>query len=95
MTGIDPSTLAVTLDVLLGVVFFSMGLTTVRLLRGPTQADRVMALDVLVIAAVAAVALMAWRIRAVALLDVAVAVAMVTFISAVALAWYLERRGEP
>jgi len=82
------------LDVLLGLVLLAMALATVRLLRGPTQADRVMALDVLVIAAVAAVALGGWRYQVAAMLDVAVAVAMVTFISAVALAWYLEKRGE-
>jgi multicomponent Na+:H+ antiporter subunit F len=90
-----PGTVRITLDVLLGVVLLAMGMATLRLLRGPTQSDRVMALDVLVIAAVAAVALVAWRTGIAALLDVAVAVAMVTFISAVALAWYLERRGEP
>jgi len=83
------------LEVLLGIVMLAMALAAVRLLRGPTRADRAIAMDVLVIAAVAGVALMAWRVDAVALLDVAVAVAMVTFISAVALAWYLERRGKP
>jgi multicomponent Na+:H+ antiporter subunit F len=84
-----------TLEILLGIVVLALGVATVRLLRGPTRADRAMAMDVLVIAAVAGVALMAWRVQVVALLDVAVAVAMVTFISAVALAWYLERRGKP
>lgn len=87
--------LVTTLDILLAGVVLAMALAGVRLLRGPTQSDRVMALDVIVIAAVAAVALLAWRTRIVALLDVAVATAMVTFVSAVALAWYLERRGEP
>jgi len=80
---------------LLSGVVLAMGLATVRLLRGPTLADRVMALDVLVIAAVGGVALVAWQTGRAVFLDVAVAVAMVTFISAVALAWYLEKRGEP
>jgi multicomponent Na+:H+ antiporter subunit F len=84
-----------TLDLLLAGVVLAMALAGIRLLRGPTQADRVMALDVMVIAAVAAVALLAWRTGVTALLDAAVAVAMVTFISAVALAWYLEKRGDP
>lgn len=89
------SYLPLILEVLLGGIMLAMALAAVRLLRGPTRADRAMAMDVLVIAAVAGVALMAWRLGLVALLDVAVAVAMVTFISAVALAWYLERRGKP
>lgn len=84
-----------TLEILLIAVILAMGLAGIRLLRGPTQADRVMALDVLIISAVAAVALTAWRAEIPAVLDVAVAVAMVTFIGAVALAWYLEKRGEP
>ena len=80
---------------LLAGVVLAMGLATTRLLRGPTLADRVMAMDVLVIAAVGGVALVAWQTGRAVFLDVAVAVAMVTFISAVALAWYLERKGEP
>lgn len=91
----NPETVHGLLEILLGGVFLAMGLSTVRLLRGPTRADRAMAMDVLVISAVAAVALLAWRVGVTALLDVAVAVAMVTFLSAVALAWYLERRGAP
>lgn len=80
---------------LLAGVVLAMGLATIRLLRGPTLADRVMALDVLVIAAVGGVALMALQTARAVFLDVAVAMAMVTFVSAVALAWYLERKGEP
>jgi multicomponent Na+:H+ antiporter subunit F len=83
------------LIVLLAGVILTMGLAALRLMRGPTLADRVLALDVLVIAAVGGVALKAWRTGLAVFLDVAVAVAMVTFISAVALAWYLEQRGEP
>jgi multicomponent Na+:H+ antiporter subunit F len=83
------------LIVMLAGVVLTMGLAVLRLMRGPTLADRVLALDVLVIAAVGGVALMAWRTGLAVFLDVAVAVAMVTFISAVALAWYLEQRGEP
>ncbi len=93
MNGITATT-ATTLEILLFVLVLAMAIATFRLLRGPTQADRVMALDVLVIAAVASVAVFAWRISVTALLDLALAVAMVTFISAVALAWYLERRGD-
>ena len=91
----ETATVTTTLEILLIAVILAMGLAGTRLLRGPTQADRVMALDVLIISAVAAVALAAWRAGIPAVLDVAVAVAMVTFIGAAALAWYLEKRGEP
>jgi multicomponent Na+:H+ antiporter subunit F len=85
--------IATTIDFLIVLTVLAMACSGWRLLRGPTQADRVMALDVLVIAAVGATALAAWRFGKVVFLDVAAAVAMVTFITAVALAWYLERRG--
>ncbi|MDJ0764054.1 MAG: monovalent cation/H+ antiporter complex subunit F [Myxococcota bacterium] len=90
----DPA-VALILDVMMGGVALAMAAAGLRLLRGPTNADRVMALDVLTISAVAEVALLAWRTDVTALLDVAVAVAMVTFMGAVALSWYLERKGEP
>ena len=93
MNGLT-TTEATTLDILMFTLVLAMAIAVFRLLRGPTQADRVFALDVLVIAAVAVVSLLAWRTGVTAMLDVALAVAMVTFISAVALAWYLERRGE-
>ena len=91
----ENANLALTLDIFLAVIALAMVLAGIRLLLGPTRADRAMAMDVLVISAVAAVAMIAWRTEVTALLDVAVAVAMVTFLGAVALAWYLERRGEP
>jgi len=94
MIPIADGPLAIALAALRIVVLLAMGLALVRLLRGPTLADRVIALDVLVIAAVAVVALQAWQLGRAALLDFAVGVAMVTFITAVALAWYLEQRGD-
>ena len=86
---------ATVLLVLMSVVGVSMILAAIRLLSGPSLADRVMALDVLIAAGVASVALLAWRTGQMIYLDLAVAVAMVTFLSAVALAWYLDKRGDP
>lgn len=77
--------------VLLGVLALSMVFSAVRLLRGPSLPDRVVALDLLVVAAVAVVALLAWIYRQPALIDLAVLLALTAFISTVALAWYIER----
>ncbi len=77
--------------VLLGVLALSMVCGAVRLLRGPSLPDRVVALDLLVVAAVAVVTLLAWIYREPALIDLAVLLALTAFISTVALAWYLER----
>jgi len=76
---------------LLGVLALSMVCSAVRLLRGPSLPDRVVALDLLVIAGVGVVALMSWIYRQPALIDLAVLLALTAFISTVALAWYIER----
>ena len=72
----------------LGVV---MALTTIRLLRGPSLPDRVVAMELLVIAAVAVSALLALVYEQPALIDLAVLLALTAFISTAAFAWYLER----
>ena len=69
-------------------------LAAVRLLRGPGLADRVIALDVMLMAAVATVAVAVARYGQIALLDVAVAVSLIAFIGTAAASWYLERRAE-
>ncbi|MEM8738769.1 MAG: monovalent cation/H+ antiporter complex subunit F [Planctomycetota bacterium] len=77
--------------VLLGVLGLSMVCAALRLLRGPSLPDRVVALDLLVVAAVAMAALLAWVYRQPALIDLAVLLALTAFISTVALAWFMER----
>jgi multicomponent Na+:H+ antiporter subunit F len=72
----------------------AMVLTAWRLAAGPTQADRIIALDVMAMAMVGAVAGLAVMHDDVEVLDVAVATALVAFVSTTAVAWYLQRRGE-
>ncbi len=76
---------------LLAVLGVSMALSVFRLLRGPSLADRVVALDLLVMAAVSGAALLALVYRQPALIDLAVLLALTAFISTVAMAWYIER----
>lgn len=59
-------------------------LVVIRLLRGPTGADRVVAIDALTLLGVAAVAVIAMFSRQVELLDVAVVLAFVSFLGTVA-----------
>lgn len=94
MTPVEGAT-ATWLAIIMATVFAAMILATARLLRGPSLADRVLALDLLAASGVAFVALLAWRTGNVVYLDVAVAVAMVSFLGAIALASYLETRGDP
>lgn len=58
----------------------------VRVVRGPSDADRVLAVDLGFVVVLAALALLAVRLRAPALLDLVVAGTLVGFLATVALA---------
>lgn len=73
--------------VILGVAF-----AAIRLVRGPTLADRIVALDVMTVQLVSFGGLSALQSRNAGFLDVAVVLALVGFLATVCLARYLERR---
>jgi multicomponent Na+:H+ antiporter subunit F len=75
--------------ILLGV---SMLLSLVRIVRGPTIADRVLALDLLTVLAMGFVGAIAVRTGLSLYLDIAVALALLGFLATVALARYILRR---
>jgi multicomponent Na+:H+ antiporter subunit F len=66
-----------------------------RVLAGPTLADRVLALDCLLIVVVVGVGVDAAVTGRGVYLDVLLVVALVAFIGTTAVARFLERRGEP
>ncbi len=65
----------------------------VRLVVGPSLADRIVALDGLVVVIVAAVLVDAVRDDSPRFLDLALVVAMIGFVGATAAARFVERRG--
>jgi multicomponent Na+:H+ antiporter subunit F len=71
-----------------GLVF-----TFVRLLRGPSLPDRVLALDLFTVLALSYIAVFAIRTGFALYLDLAIALGLVGFLSTVALARYLLQRG--
>jgi multicomponent Na+:H+ antiporter subunit F len=75
----------------LGMITVALVLTFVRLVRGPSLLDRVVALELTATLVVGVIA--AWSIATAepVLLDVAIALALVAFIGAVAFARYAER----
>ncbi len=85
----SPLTLA--LNFALGAVSVAMGLCAWRLLRGPEVTDRLLALDTLYINTVALVILLGLRWQTALLFEAALIVAMLGFVSTVALARYLSR----
>jgi multicomponent Na+:H+ antiporter subunit F len=69
-------------------------LSLLRLVRGPTSADRVVALDLMAALAVGAIALQTLATGSLAYLRVATVLALVGFLGTVAFATYLARRQE-
>jgi len=75
------------------IILAAFVLTVVRLLRGPTLPDRIVALDLFGLLAVAFIALYAlWDDQPV-FLDAAIALALVGFFGTVAYARFVEKRG--
>jgi multisubunit Na+/H+ antiporter MnhF subunit len=75
------------------VLTLAGGCFLLRAIRGPSLADRIVALDALVVTIVAVTIVMAIRDDSPRFLDLALAVAFVGFISATAAARFVERRG--
>jgi multicomponent K+:H+ antiporter subunit F len=79
------------LNIGMAAVTVALALCAVRLLRGPEMTDRVLALDTLYMNAVALIVLLGIRWSSVLLFEAALIVAMLGFVSTVALARYLSR----
>ena len=69
----------------------SLALCTWRLIRGPQSIDRVLAIDTIYINTVALVILLGMRLQTALLFETALIVAMLGFVSTVAMARYLTR----
>lgn len=70
----------------MGVLVVGIGFAFARLLIGPSVPDRVMALDTMVVLSIGALVLIAISTGQALLLDVALAMALITFLGTVALA---------
>ncbi|MCC5952581.1 MAG: pH regulation protein F [Acidimicrobiia bacterium] len=79
------------------IAFVGLGLTALlclaRLFRGPSLADRIVALDLLLFVIVGSVAVAAVRSGSGAFLDVLVVAALLGFVSTVTVARFIEKRG--
>lgn len=79
----------------LAFAFLALGglLCLVHLARGPSTADRIAALDLLLVVVVSAIAVQAARTGEGTYLDVLVVVALLGFVGTVTVARFIERRG--
>lgn len=83
--------LDIALNMALVAVTVAILLCTWRLLRGPDATDRVLAIDTLYLNAVGLIVLLSIRMGSALLFEAALLVAMLGFVSTVALARYLTR----
>jgi multicomponent Na+:H+ antiporter subunit F len=84
----------VSLVIAMALIGVEMALVVYRLLRGPTLADRILALDTLSMLGLGFIGVFAMLSRLFMALDIALALALTSFLATAALARYLARRGK-
>jgi multicomponent Na+:H+ antiporter subunit F len=90
MTGGTVLTLAT--EIALGLLVLAMFLTVIRLWRGPTLGDRILALDMITVLAVGFIAGFVVLTGFTLYIDIAIAIGLLGFLSTLALARYLMSR---
>jgi multicomponent Na+:H+ antiporter subunit F len=79
-------------EISLGLLVLAMFLTVIRLWRGPTLGDRILALDMITVLAVGLIAGFVVLTGFTLYIDIAIAIGLLGFLSTVALARYLLSR---
>jgi len=80
------------IDILLGTLAATMAVVIWRLVTGPSDADRVLAVDLAFVTLVAGTALLSVRLREPSELILVLAATLVGFLATIAIAHLLERR---
>jgi multicomponent Na+:H+ antiporter subunit F len=79
-------------NLVLSMLSLSLILAFVRLVRGPSLPDRIVALDVAITMAMGIISVYAIQNNQPVFLDVALILALLSFLGTVAFAYYIERR---
>jgi multicomponent Na+:H+ antiporter subunit F len=87
------SFLSFCVTIALGLLCLSFLLTVLRVLRGPTLPDRILALDMLVAIAIGFIAVLGIRTGYSFHVDIAIALGLVGFLATVAFARFVMSRG--
>lgn len=82
---------AVDFTIILPILMVAVLLTLIRLIKGPTLSDRVVALDLMSTLGIGVIAAYAIAYNEPIFLDVALIVAMVSFLGTIAFAYYVEK----
>lgn len=84
--------IAIATNIALLLLAAAMAFAIVRIIRGPTLADRILGLDTITTLGIATIGVFAFRTGLYAYVDVAIALALVGFLSTAAFARYLISR---
>lgn len=79
--------------VILPILGLSLLLVFIRLFRGPSVVDRVIALDLLITIGVSVITVYSISTKKSTFIDVAMILALIAFLGTIAFAYYLEKRG--
>lgn len=86
---------SLTLFFVLPMLALAIAIVFVRLVRGPSLPDRVVALDLIGTLSIGLIAAYAIAFNEPIFLDVAVVLALISFLGTIAFAFYVQRRGMP
>jgi len=79
------------LSIALVIIIVSVAITLYRFIKGPTSVDRVIALDIMTIASVALIAILAFLAGRIIYLDIAIVYGLLSFLTVIIIAKYLEK----
>ena len=81
-------------NLIYGMLVIALFLAFIRLVRGPSLPDRVVALDLITLEVIGLIAVFIVATDQPLFLDAAIVLAIIAFVGTVAFARYLERRGQ-
>ncbi len=76
----------------LGIIFISMILIFIRLIKGPSLSDRIVALDLLMVLIIGIAGCYAIITRSVTVLDIGIIIGLIGFLGTSAFAYYIQKR---
>jgi len=76
------------------IIAISFGLILIRLFKGPTLPDRIVALDMITTGAIGFIGVYAIITNSTKILDVGLIIGLISFLGTVAFAMFIERRKE-
>jgi multicomponent Na+:H+ antiporter subunit F len=81
-------------NIIFSLLITALFLALVRLIKGPSLPDRVVALDLITLEFIGIIGVFVVAAEQPLFLDAAIALAIISFVGTVAFARYLERRGQ-